>query len=187
MKDEISLEWEKLARTVGDDFKIFSVYRQDAIHRASGRRGQFTVVDSPDWVNVIPITADEEVIFVRQYRHGTGEISLEIPGGLVDPGESFLDAGLRELTEETGYVSEHASLMSIIEPNPAFMNNRCGLIIAYPVSPTGQQELDTNEVIEVVRYPLNEVSKLIANGVIRHTLVISAFYMLEHMDWRRQK
>ena len=185
MTETTSLEWTPLERTEGDDFKIFSVYQQDAVHKGSGRRGRFTVVDSPDWVNVIPITADEDVIFVRQYRHGTGDISLEIPGGLVDPGESFLEAGLRELNEETGFVSDHASLMSIIEPNPAFMNNRCGLILAHPVVPTGRQNLDTNEVIEVVKYPLKSVAQLITQGVIKHTLVISAFYMLEHMNWRQ--
>ncbi len=177
MSDE-KLEWQIVERGERQDYQIFSVYRHHAEHRASDRSGLFTVVDSPNWVNVIALTQDNQVIFVRQYRHGVDKVTLEIPGGLVDGEESFLSAGLRELEEETGYTTEHAELIGVVEPNPAFMNNRCGIVLARNVVLSNEQALDPNEVIDVVTYPLETVKALIKDGVIAHTLVISAFYFL---------
>ena len=174
-----NLSWKELSRTDAEDYRIFSVYRNRSVHEPSGRIGQFSIVDSANWVNIIPITDSGEVIFVRQYRHGTAEITLEIPGGLVDAGESYVTAGLRELQEETGYVASKAKLMGVIDPNPAFLNNHCGLVLAEGVHKLGEQQLDSNEVIEVVHHSLDDIPSLILNGQIKHTLVISAFYMLE--------
>ena len=178
MNDD-QLSWKELSRTAEQDYRIFSVYRNQSIHEPSGRVGQFSIVNSANWVNIIPITDDDEVVFVRQYRHGTAEITLEIPGGLVDPGESYVEAGLRELQEETGYVAAKGKLMGVIDPNPAFLNNHCGLVLAEGVHQLCAQQLDANEVIDVVRYPLTDIPNLILSGQIKHTLVISAFYMLD--------
>lgn len=173
------LRWHITSRTPPIDFRIFSAYQQRATHEGSSREGNFTVIDSPDWVNVIALTPDEEVIFVRQYRHGTGQITLELPGGMVDPGEDFKHAGLRELKEETGYSGHETCLLGVVDPNPAFMNNQCGLILVQNARKTGPQELDCNEVIEVVSYPLSQVRALISTGQVTHSLVVSAFYFLE--------
>ena len=172
------LSWTVMHRGEPVNYRIFSAQVHRARHPSSGREGDFTVIDSPDWVNVIALTPENEVVMVRQYRHGTESITLEIPGGLVDPGEDFVSAGLRELAEETGYIADDAVLMGQTEPNPAFMNNRCGLVVARGVRRTQTQALDPNEVIEVVTYPLSEIPKLVAQGAITHTLVITAFYLL---------
>ena len=116
------LRWTITSRTPPIDFKIFSAYQHHATHGHSAREGNFTVIDSPNWVNVVALTPDEEVVFVRQYRHGTGQITLELPGGMVDPGEDFKQAGLRELKEETGYSGHETTLLGVVDPNPAFMN-----------------------------------------------------------------
>lgn len=175
-----TLTWQINERGEARDYKIFSAYQHTATHAPSGRTGRFTVIDSPNWVNVIALTDEDEVIMVRQFRHGTEAVTLELPGGLVDPDEGFVEAGLRELVEETGFVPESAELLGITEPNPAFMNNRCGLVIARGARPAGAQTLDPNEVIDVVTYPLTEVPALIRSGAITHTLVITAFYFMEH-------
>ena len=172
------LEWEVTSRGQPEDYRIFSAYRHQAVHSDSGRRGEFTVIDSPDWANIIAITPDEQVILVRQFRHGTGEITLEIPGGIVDDGEDFVTAARRELREETGYRCNEVELLGVVEPNPAFMNNRCGLVLARGVHLDSGQDLDPEEFIDVVRYPLSEIPALIADGRITHSLVVSAFYFL---------
>ena len=139
------------------------------------KEGVFSVLDAPDWVNVIAITPDDHVVMIRQYRQGTRDITLEIPGGMVDPGEDFMTAGLRELKEETGGVGVHAEQIGVVAPNPAIQRNHCGTILVRDVI-LGEQELEGNEEIEVVLYPLSEVNNLIRSGEITHSLVIAAFH-----------
>src|SRR3712207_5336243 len=84
------------------DCRIFKV-RHDFSHiEGSDRKGDFYVLESPNWVNVIPVTPEGKVLLVAQYRHGSGAISLETPGGMLEPGESPEVAAARELREETG-------------------------------------------------------------------------------------
>ncbi len=180
MTDDSPLEWRVTRQSPGADYRIFKTRFHDSVHPESGQKGTFSIVDSPDWVNVVAITPDEHVVMVRQFRHGTGTVTLEIPGGLVDPGEGFIEAGRRELLEETGYSSPSFSLMGTTHPNPAFMTNRCGVVLVRDVAITRGQSLDTNEFIQVVLVPLKEIPDLIASGVITHTLVISAFFLLKY-------
>ena len=107
------------------------------------------MLDAPDWVNVIAVTPDEQVVMIRQYRQGTRQITLEIPGGMVDPGEDFMTAGFVNLKEETGGVGQHAEQIGVVAPNPAIQRNNCGTILVKDVI-LGEQSLEGNEEIEVV-------------------------------------
>lgn len=142
------------------------------------KKGTFSVLKAPDWVNVIALTSDEQVVMIRQYRQGTRDITLEIPGGMVDPGEDFMTAGLRELKEETGGVGQQAEQIGVVAPNPAIQQNHCGTILVRDVV-LGEQNLEGNEEIEVVLYPLTDVSDLIRTGQITHSLVIAAFHFYQ--------
>ncbi len=139
----------------------------------------FFLVQTVDWINVVALTPEREVVLVRQYRHGTDSMCLEIPGGMVDPGETPLQAAIRELEEETGYRAESWTLLGTVRPNPAFMDNRCFTFLATPAMPAGPPHPEEWESIEVSTVPLTSIPGLIGSGEIDHTLVISAFHLFE--------
>lgn len=175
--------WETLSSEVIGDHRIFKLRRQRSRSLLSGREGAFVVLETPDWVNVIPVTADGRVVMIRQYRHGTNDITLEIPGGMCDPGDTKpADAGRRELREETGYDSDPLVELGVCAPNPATQDNRIYTYLAPNARPAGDQQLDGNEEIDVELVALHDVPALIASGAITHALVIAAFYFLDHRD-----
>jgi len=118
------------------------------------------------------------VVLIEQHRHGTAEVTLEIPGGMVDSGEEPLAAGVRELTEETGYGSARAELIGSVTPNPAMLNNRCHTVLVEDATVQGPCALETHEEIAVRLVPLAEISEWIARGDIHHALVVAAFHYL---------
>ncbi len=148
-------------------------------HYRSPRTGQvhdFYLIDSPDWVNVIPLTGDGKVILVRQYRFGTKEFSLEIPGGMLDPGDTPATAARRELLEETGCTGDEPILLGVVHPNPAIHTNRCYTYLVKNATYKSPPKQDSTEDIEVLRFPLSEIPRLIHDGKISHALVVAAFY-----------
>jgi 8-oxo-dGTP pyrophosphatase MutT (NUDIX family) len=155
---------------------IFGVDSHRLVHPRTGREHEFFIVDAPDWCNIVPLTRDGEVVMVRQRRHGTGQETLELPGGMVDPTDaSPLDAAARELLEETGYRAQAVEPIGVIAPNPAMMTNRCWSFLARDVELVARPELDSGEDIGVVRVPYAEVPALVASGAITHSLVVVAF------------
>lgn len=186
--DDDPLTWPILRpATPAHDFEIFTVDRHVAAHPRTGAERAFSVIHSRDWVNVIALTPADEVVLIRQFRHGTRAVTLEIPGGIIEPGESFLDAGRRELREETGYTAERWLDLGWVEPNPAIQDNRCGTVLALDARRTAETDFDPGELIAVERAPLAEIAGLITRGEIRHTLVISGFFLLVTRagGWRR--
>lgn len=116
--------WQKLGESVISATRIFDLRTARYRHPVRNRERDFYVVHSRDWVNVLAVTTDKQLVLVNQFRFGIDDFSLEIPGGVIEPGEDPVKAGLRELEEETGYVGGNARLLASVHPNPAIMSNR---------------------------------------------------------------
>jgi 8-oxo-dGTP pyrophosphatase MutT (NUDIX family) len=143
-----------------------------------GPAKDFWVVEAPDWINVIPLTDDGRVVLVRQYRFGIEGFTLEIPGGMCDPGESPADAALRELREETGYAAAEFVPLGWVHPNPAVQTNRCHSFLARGARLAGPPSPDEDEAFEVETVRLDDVPRLIRDGTITHAHVVAAFHLL---------
>lgn len=172
--------WPRRASRPAGDFRIFKLRWDTLYNPHRERESEFVILDSPDWVNVIPLTPDGQVVFIRQFRAGTGRVTLEVPGGMVDPGETPAQAAGRELLEETGYTSARLEPLGVIEPNPAFQTNRCWSFVARDCQPTadGATHFDSNEYIEHELIPLARVPQLLCDETITHALVAIAFQKL---------
>src|SRR5262245_11242633 len=167
--------WETVSPGTANPFRIFTVIRETARSLLTGRTHEFVVLDAPDWIQVLPITPEGGVVFVRQYRHGTRGITLEIPGGMIHPGETPEAAAARELLEETGFAGGPLRLLASMDPNPAIQRNRCHVVVAPDVRVIAPPTPDPAEEIATEILPLADVPRLIATGEISHSLVIAAF------------
>lgn len=165
----------KRSETVAD-CKIFKVRRDFSIRDSDGAEFPFYCLENPHWVNIIPITISGEVVLIEQYRHGIEEITLEIPGGMVDGGENAQLAATRELVEETGYVPRETILIGKSHPNPAIQNNWVYHYLAIDCEKHHEPEFDATESVRTKLEPINHVPNLIKDGKITHSLVIAAFH-----------
>ncbi len=156
--------------------RVFHVIQERYRSPRTGREHDFFIIDSPDWVNVIPLTADGKVILIKQFRFGTKEISLEIPGGMIDAGDSPAQAASRELLEETGYIGDEPILLGKVHPNPAIQTNRCFTYLIQNAKFKNPPQPDSTEDIETELGPLAEIPRLIQEGQITHALVLIAFF-----------
>lgn len=172
--------WQKLgSRSVGD-FRIFTVRTDEKLSPRTGAKHDFFIIDCVDWVNVLAITPQQELVMVEQYRHGTNTVELEIPGGIMDRSDaSPLHTGVRELREETGFEGEQARVLGDVFANPAIMSNTCHTVLIENCALKHPVEWDSGEDMLTRLVPLAEVPALVASGKIKHPLVIVALYYLD--------
>jgi ADP-ribose pyrophosphatase len=173
--------WDSVEKKELGDYTIFRLTQQRSRSPRNGREHSFYVLETPDWVNVIPITPEGKVVLIRQYRVGVNAVTLEIPGGMVDEADgSPAESARRELLEETGYAADEVIQIGRVTSNPAFINNYTHTFLALNARCIGQTNFDSAEYIEFELVDIDEVPELIASGKITHALVIAAFYHYEN-------
>lgn len=152
--------------------------RQDEVQLPSGKViDDYFLTIRPEVALILPVTSNQEIVLVRQYRHGAGKILLELPAGTFDPNkESPQAAAIRELREETGYFSKYVTPLSILYDNPVKDTNKIHSFIAKDVEKVGQQELDVTEEIDVVLVPIEAVTEKIVAGEICVAGTVAAIF-----------
>jgi 8-oxo-dGTP pyrophosphatase MutT (NUDIX family) len=173
--------WTRAASVSLYRHRLFELRREELADAEGGdERREALVLEAPRWVNVVPVLPDGRVLLVRQWRFGIGAPTLEIPGGMVERDEEPRAAAARELEEETGYRAARLELLGEVEPNPAFLTNRCATYLATGLVRIGEPAGDGEEEIELESARAGELAGLVAAGEIRHALVIAALYLWEH-------
>ena len=170
------LIWELIDSREDRNYDLFSVRVNKNRSPRTGKIHEFQVLTSFEWVAVIPLTLDKHVVMVRQYRHGTGEISLEVPGGLVKPGTTPEQGARAELEEETGYICRNLVSLGWMYPVPALFTNRMYIFFAPDSEPKGNFNPDETEELQTVLVPLDDVKGLIGEGAINNALMVATLY-----------
>ena len=178
MADKTESGWQVLNDRVVDDFKIFRTRKSLRRNLRNGHEIDFFLMDGLNWANVIALTPANEVVLIRQYRHGVDREVIEIPGGCIEKGEDPAAGAARELEEETGYRAESLVTLGEVAPNPALMSLTCFFYVARDVVPDGKMGFDPGENIEVLLRPLDQVFEMVAGGEMQHALHVAAFGLL---------
>ncbi|PWK80218.1 NUDIX domain-containing protein [Mucilaginibacter oryzae] len=149
----------------------WATLRIDKCEMPSGKIVEdYYVLEYPNWVNAVAITEDNKVLMVKQYRHAAGVVSLEIPGGVVDPGEDAVHAIRRELLEETGYQFDEFELICTVYGNPSTANNQTFTYFTKGGKKVQGQHLDEHEELIVEEYTVDEVKQLLLNNEIKQAM-----------------
>ena len=172
-------KWDLIDSKIRLECGIFKIEEKVFRSPRTGQTHPFISARGTDWINIIPLTSNNDIVLVRQFRQSREMITLEIPGGMVDPGEEPLEAAKRELLEETGYSGDSSIYLGAVDPNPAILDLKCHTYLVENVQLTSKPKLDGTEDIEVDLLPLADMPKLIKDGQITHSLVITAFSLLE--------
>lgn len=174
--------WPLVARETLQDCIVFAVERATARSPRSGETHPFYRIEAAPWVNVVACTAGGDVVMVRQFRHGSRRVTLEIPGGIVDPGESPAEAAARELLEETGYRARDPGALrplGEVNPNPALFGNRVYTFLAPDVERVDEVRNEGLEETVVELVPEAELPGRVRAGDVDHALVIAALHWWE--------
>ncbi len=166
--------WKRIRSEYGPDLKLFRARFDFMQNPRNDKTERMIVLESSDSVNVLARTPDEQLLFVRQYRFGIEEYTLEVPGGIVDPGESPATAAIRELREETGHTGEDPIPLGKIGSNPVFQDSWIYHYLIRNAHPTHALQLDDGEEVEVISLPLSDVQRMLHNGDFLHPHTVSA-------------
>jgi ADP-ribose pyrophosphatase len=157
--------------------------RKDICELPDGRKhSDYYILEYPDWATAFALTEDGKVVMVRQYRHGLGVISIELPGGVIDKGETPAQAIARELKEETGYAFNSIEELGQVSPNPATSTNYMHMFLARGGKKVAEQKLDATEDVEILIHTIDEFKQMLReNKIVQSLHITTAFYALEKL------
>lgn len=183
MKDE-ELKWKVLDEKKTYSTPICEIYEQKE-RQFNGQEGIYIGIDAPAWVLIVA-ARDDKFILVKQFRHAYQDISVEFPGGVCEEKEKHQETAYRELLEETGYKAGKLTLLAELSPNPAIMRNRVYFYLAEQLEKTGKLSLDSDEYLNVVEVPIDEVIANIGNKPYVHAFLATAIMLyLRHKNDER--
>jgi len=165
--------WQRLGGEMIFDAGIFRL-RKDRYEYRSAPVHPYFVLEAAPWTNVVAVTKERQVVLVRQFRHGIQEMSLEVPGGIVDEGEAPEQAAARELLEETGYEAPELRLLGPVSSNPAILDNRTFCYLAADARRVADPRPEEDEDLEVLLRPVEAVEDMLRSGEIHHSLCVCA-------------
>ncbi|HNX24898.1 MAG TPA: NUDIX hydrolase [Spirochaetota bacterium] len=166
-------KWQIRKQKTDYENRIFRMRNLDCLHKTKNVENDFYVIDTFNWVNIIALTTDGKFILVKQHRLGTDEISVETPGGVIDEGETPEDCAVRELREETGFIGKSVHLLKSLWVNPAIMSNRITFYLIEGCVFSASQDLDEAEDIEVMTVSVDELSGMIRDGILSHSIALN--------------
>ncbi|MBS3751187.1 MAG: NUDIX hydrolase [Anaerolineales bacterium] len=166
--------WEYNGSEEGEDLILFQSRFDTYVNLRNDQTVKAVILEAPEWVNIVALTRDKKVIIVQQYRFGVQRLTSEIPAGIVEAHETPQQAAVRELREETGYTSNQWISMGYVEPNPAFLTNKCHLWLAKDAKRTHESSPDEGESIRTLEMEPQEIEKEIKSGRLRHSLSLTA-------------
>jgi 8-oxo-dGTP pyrophosphatase MutT (NUDIX family) len=149
---------------------------------------EYWVSEYRPWVNVVAVTESDDVVLIRQYRHGLAAVHFELPAGTTDSGEGDLEAAARrELTEETGYGGGRWSPLFSLSANPALQNNLTHTFLAEGVTALDRPRPDSSEDLRIHLVPVAEVAALIEDGGFIQALHVAPLlrYLMRRRDRER--
>lgn len=167
-------DWIIVKESTYESFPIFTLKKSIRINPRSNKQIEFVRIDGLDWVNTIALTANNEMVLVEQFRHGSNQWTIELPGGCVNSGEDPQHSAKRELEEETGFSCDKLEFLGRVRPNPALMSNYCSFYIARNAYYSSSQKLDSGEDIKVQLKPVSKVFEMLDAGEIDHALMVAA-------------
>lgn len=170
--------WIKLSEQTLHDYKFCQIYKCKFQHPINDKAGEFIVSNYSDSIQIIAETIDHKFIFVKQFRFGSEQMSLEFPAGRLEKDESPIEGAIRELREETGYIGQNATLMASLYPNPAIIRNKIYVIKIEKCEKICDTNFDPFEDIQTILIFKNEILNFVKNGEMNNCITLAAFYYL---------